>query len=180
MIKTNNTIYLGTAIPAGAENGLDIIIKSKTIPNATSDTFGQIRIYAGETNETYTHGYIYECKANDPEYEAIFYFDPIKVANVTYDKAAEFLQEATNDFKQIVSGSMKYLKAGDLWDFTFKDSAGNIVLDNYKLYTEDIADFGFVMVYPIEDFEDNEVINFEIVLRELSNSFYWERIDVQP
>lgn len=37
-----------------------VIVKSSTIPTADADSAGKMYIYAGETDATYTHGYIYE------------------------------------------------------------------------------------------------------------------------
>ncbi len=158
----------------------DVVFRKDVLPVASQKTEGMVCLYSGETNSTYTHGYIYECQAADPEYEAVFYIEPAKMANPYYDKAAQFLQEATEDFKQIVSGTMVYMKAGNIWDITFKDSAGNVVKDDYKLYTEDLQDYGFIPLYPIDEFSDGETLNFEVVIRELSDSFSWVRIDVQP
>ena len=158
----------------------DVVYRKDVLPEAKQAHEGMVCLYSGETNSTYSHGYIYECKAAEPEYEAVFYFEPAKIANPYYDKAAAFLQEATEDFKKVVSGTMEYLKSGNIWDITLKDSAGNTILDDYKLYTEDLVDSGFITLYPIEDFEDGEVISFEVDLREISDSFSWVRIDVQP
>lgn len=49
---------------AGGGVSLDkIIVKSDTIPVASVKYVGAVYQYVGETNSTYTHGYIYECKA---------------------------------------------------------------------------------------------------------------------
>lgn len=67
-IVFSDGIYLGSAAPASGSGGGDvtkdqIIVKSATIPTAGSDYVGAVYQYVGETNSTYTHGYIYECKA---------------------------------------------------------------------------------------------------------------------
>ena len=36
-----------------------VIEKSATIPQATESNVGKVYMYSGETNSTYTHGYIY-------------------------------------------------------------------------------------------------------------------------
>ena len=44
----------------------EIIIKSDTIPTASSDLVGSIYQYTGVTSAPYEHGYIYECKETSP------------------------------------------------------------------------------------------------------------------
>lgn len=45
-----------------------IIIKSPTIPTASVEELGKVRMFIGETDEVYTHGYIYECVEDNAEY----------------------------------------------------------------------------------------------------------------
>ena len=45
-----------------------IIIKSPTIPAASSEELGKVRMFTGETDAVYTHGYIYECVVDNAEY----------------------------------------------------------------------------------------------------------------
>ena len=45
-----------------------IIIKSPTIPAASSEELGKVRMFTGETGAAYTHGYIYECIEDNAEY----------------------------------------------------------------------------------------------------------------
>lgn len=45
-----------------------IIIKSPTIPTASSEELGKVRMFTGETDAVYTHGYIYECVEDNNVY----------------------------------------------------------------------------------------------------------------
>ena len=54
---------------AGGGVSLDkIIVKSDTIPAAAAKYVGAVYQYVGETNSTYTHGYIYECVESGSKY----------------------------------------------------------------------------------------------------------------
>lgn len=45
-----------------------IIIKSPTIPIASAEELGKVRMFTGETDAVYTHGYIYECVEDNNVY----------------------------------------------------------------------------------------------------------------
>lgn len=45
-----------------------IIIKSPTIPAASVEELGKVRMFTGETDAVYTHGYIYECVEDNNVY----------------------------------------------------------------------------------------------------------------
>ena len=45
-----------------------IIIKSPTIPTASEEELGKVRMFTGETDAVYTHGYIYECVEDNNVY----------------------------------------------------------------------------------------------------------------
>ena len=59
----NNSLVVGGSSGGGSIDESRIIVKSDTIPEASEELEGYIYQYAGATDETYTHGYIYECKA---------------------------------------------------------------------------------------------------------------------
>ena len=42
-----------------------VIVKSDTIPAAGADTYNQFYCFDGATNSSYTHGYIYQCIADE-------------------------------------------------------------------------------------------------------------------
>lgn len=165
---------------AGGGVSLDkIIVKSATIPTAAVKYVGAVYQYVGETNSTYTHGYIYECK-EDVTYDGLIGFEPAKIGfDYTKGNLIEFLSSITPDFANVVGGSFTYSVAGDIWTINGIDSEGNTVFDNYKLYTPDLEDEGFVFLYPAQDYEDGEVVEYYLNLTP-SSTYAWERIDVQP
>lgn len=68
----------------------DIIIKSETIPDATEASAGSVYMYMGETNPTYTHGYIYQnviTMAGEHRWERVDVQPGTKWGNVTGDLA---------------------------------------------------------------------------------------------
>lgn len=157
-----------------------VIIKSKTIPEATSATVGQMRIYAGTTNANYTHGYIYECTA-DTTYEALIDFEPAKIGfDYTKGNLQTFFSEMAQDPSSIVGGKFTFLKAGNIWSINGLDKNGETVFNDYKLYTEDLEDAGFVFTFPPDEYKDGDEINYEVRYYAVHNNPKWERIDVQP
>ena len=70
------TVYAGGAHDIGEadiedlENRINgkIIIKSSTIPTASAEELGKVRMFTGETDAVYTHGYIYECVEDNNVY----------------------------------------------------------------------------------------------------------------
>lgn len=152
-----------------------VIIKSDTLPTASESLEGAIYQYSGTTG-VYTHGYIYECKENtiyDPRID----FVPSKIG-FDYDKSLlDFFSEITPDYLNVKEGIFEYLSAGDIWSISGKDENGNTIFSEYKLYTDDLRDYGFVFIYP--EYSDGEQIAYGLYLNP-SLSYEWERIDVQP
>ena len=70
-----------------------IIIKSTTIPAASAEELGKVRMFTGETNATYTHGYIYECVEDNAEYS----WNRVDVQPVTDLSSLEYRVEAIED-----------------------------------------------------------------------------------
>ena len=74
LINTSNglqqalKVYIVGGGGGGSVDESKIIVKSDTIPTASADNAGYIYIYTGATNETYTHGYIYECQQDGSSY----------------------------------------------------------------------------------------------------------------
>lgn len=156
-----------------------IIVKSSTIPEAKKSLYGAVYQYVGTTNSTYTHGYIYECKS-EPAYEALIGIYPSKIAfDYTKGDVFSFFKEATEDYLQIKNGTFRYDLAGDIWHIDGKDEDGNTLFSNYRLYTQDLEDAGFVVIVPMEEISDGEELEYEITKSEIT-SYKWERIDVQP
>ena len=162
----------------GSVDETKIIIKTDTLPTASAENAGKIYIYSGATNSTYTHGYIYESQPVNPTYEANLVFDHGTFGSLDFYKAAQFLIDATSDFKKVKSGTMTYDLAGNIWHITFKDKDGNAIRSNYNLYTEDLEEYD---IMPVDTFTDGQVVNFTVAsLTEHADSYAMVRIDVQP
>lgn len=70
-----------------------IIIKSPTIPAASAEELGKVRMFIGETGAVYTHGYIYECVEDNAEYS----WNRVDVQPVTDLSSLENRVEAIED-----------------------------------------------------------------------------------
>lgn len=158
----------------------NVIVKSQTMPTPNAELLGYEYQYMGETNSTYTHGYIYECVTGEPSYESIIGFEPTKIAfDYTRGDLAAFFGEITPNFPQITHGTFTYDIAGNIWTIVGKDANENVIFDNYRLYTEDLEDAGFVFINPPEDYHDGDVFDYSVNFTEIA-TYNWERIDVQP
>lgn len=184
MITLVKNVYIGKALPdsGGGKNKVtmsDIIIKSPTMPEASSDTVGEVRQYVGSTDVSYTHGYIYEC-IESTVYDGLIGFEPAKIGfDYTQGSLIEFLEGLTLNYPQVAGGVFKYDIAGDIWTINGVDSEGNTVFDNYRLYSQDLRDAGFVFLNPTEDYADGEEIDYYLTLTATS-VYSWNRLDVQP
>ena len=143
------------------------------MPRACVERLGDIGFYAGTTDSDYTHGHIYECVQGAVREEMPVVFEPSAMACFPED-FVPFLSEATNDYKTITHGTMKYLLGGDIWEFNFYDKDNNLVKGEYRLYTQDIKDAGFVPLWP--SYQDEEVISFECAYRE-EVGYEWQRVE---
>ena len=160
-----------------------VIVLSDTIPTADSDSFGKFYCYKGETNATYTHGYIYECVAGSVSYEANIVYPHSTFASLDFYKAGQLIVDAgVSDPNQVASGSMTYAQAGDIWSIVFKDENDNVLNTAYNVYTQDLADdYDIQPVVDPSDFTDGQVIDFTVAsVTEHLGNFSWERVDVQP
>lgn len=189
----------------GGGTSLDkIIIKSKTIPAASETEYGRMRIYAGEDDGTYTHGYIYECKGTESYELNPFGFLPQKMGfnytnadpNYGFTSDAEamigfittvlHLQNPT-DVKTITlvvdESTLDPNNPSDygMWEITCKDEDGNVILSDYRIYGADLETFGFVFINPSYDYHSDEPLESDPLnwIMHVSN-LYWDRIDVQP
>lgn len=70
-----------------------IIIKSPTIPTASAEELGKVRMFTGETGAVYTHGYIYECVEDNAEYS----WNRVDVQPATDLSSLEYRVEAIED-----------------------------------------------------------------------------------
>ena len=144
-------------------------IQVTIIPEASKDLEGLVIQYIGETITGYMHGYFYECMEKDI---STITFTPDKIS-CSGDSFMAFLKTITPDYNDVVSGTMTYLEAGDIWVFVGNDKDGQEVV-TYQQYTGDFENFGFTFT---GTFEDEEVISFA---RAVEVTYGWERIDVQP
>jgi hypothetical protein len=179
----------------GSDLSGKIIVKSDTMPTPSIDYNGEIYLYSGTTNSSYTHGYIYECLSNS-ETEYLIFFNPVSGESSKlsfnynshsvlelFERIAE-LSTPTFDAADVASGSFKLDKLNELWYISGKDADGNTLFENFTVsgtgdeYSLDA--FGFVYTFPFpDDFENDYEDNFTIQQEE-SYSYYWERLDVQP
>lgn len=180
MIILNDTVYLGKAMPAssGIMPTFDkVIIKSSTIPTASAANAGAMYCYAGQTNSTYTHGYIYE-NQYVPNYSGTITFSPAGIS-VSDENFSAFL----NTWKQylttptlVTNGTITYFADSDVWRMVMKD-ANNQQIGMLQLYQQDYEDSGFT--FPADP-QDGDEYTFTTTITETSSSYQWVRIDVQP
>lgn len=175
-----------------------IIVKSDTIPTASNDTYHKFYCYSGETNATYTHGYIYECKGTETYDIPIVYFD-IAFFGFDYtfaDPSENFhsdgeamqgfldllLRNTEYTFDQVTAGVLT--RGGDdlneIWLVTLKDSDGNVLVENYQLYKDDLQHYGFVFIRPESEYIIGEPFPYHYTWVRSYSNLHWERIDVQP
>lgn len=158
----------------------DVVFRKKEMPTASEATHEMVVLYAGTTNADYTHGYIYECVA-DATYQTLIGFEPTKIAfDYTKGNLQTFFSEYTQDFAELDNGEFTYIAGGDIWSFNGKDSQGNILFEDIRLYTQDLKDAGFVFINPSEEYSDGDVIEYYMSQKTVYYNYRWQRIDVQP
>ena len=153
--------------------------RAETMPTANASNAGQQFLYSGETDATYTHGYIYE-NVKTATYTGTVSFESATLSGTTVtcsgDNFAAFLTEAGADPTPIVSGTMTYEADATGWRLVGKDSNNNTVT-TFLEYVEDYQDAGFVFTGTPQD---GDVIAFTCTVEEASATYTWTRIDVQP
>lgn len=172
-----------TADIGGNGGGIDentIIVKSDTIPTAGADNVGQMYIYAGETDATYTHGYIYEC-VGTPIYDSTVEFNPASISGTTAacsgsDFAALVTTWGSGAIDTIIKGTLTYDQSGELLVFVGQDDTDTTVC-TFQLYEQDYEDAGFTFT---GTFQDGDVITFSCTIEESGATYAWNRINVQP
>ncbi len=154
----------------------NVVMIASKMPRAQESLLGCIYLYSGDTDSDFTHGYIYEC-VEGTSYVDIIGFDPARIGfDYTKGTLEAFFSEAAEDYSKIVGGTFEYLKAGDLWSISAVDKDGNTLFSEYKLYTPDLEDAGFVMLWPIYDYKDGEKIQFYFTHNKQIN-FEWVRVE---
>ena len=170
-----NTAVRVIAVDSAEEK--NVIIVSKAMPTADADIMGQVHIYTGATGATFTRGYIYEC-VGTIVYTDTVSFEPATVSGTVVTASAGSLsnlaaQYISGDVSSIVSGTMTFDEAGDLWRFTGKDANGNTV-GTFQLYTEDYRDAGFTFTGTPEN---GDVVAFTCDIEVASATYAWERLE---
>lgn len=159
-----------------------VIIKSADIPVASADELNKFYCYDGETNATYTHGYIYQCVAGSPYYEANIAFEQSTFASEDFYKAGQLIVDAgVANPESVASVSMTYALDGNLWSIVFKDSEDNALNTAYSIYTEDLEqDYDILPVIDPSEFTDGQVVTGSVNNIVEHVDYSWERMDVQP
>ena len=172
-----------TADIGGNGGGIDennVIVKSDTIPTAGADNVGQMYIYAGETDATYTHGYIYECQKTSITYTGTVSFEAATLSGTTVacsgDDFANFLTEAGADPTPIVSGTMTYDAGAGGWRLVGKDAEDNTIT-SFLEYGQDYVDAGFTFTGTPQD---GDVVAFTCTVAEDTVTYGWVRLNTQP
>lgn len=157
-----------------------IIVKSLTMPSASTTPAGAVYQYIGQTNANYTHGYIYE-NVKTATYTSTVTFEAATLSSSTIacsgsDFAAFVAEWGSGDITTITNGTITYDQSGGLLVFVGKDADGTTVC-TFQLYTEDYQDAGFTITGTLQD---GDVFAFTCSISEASATYAWNRIDVQP
>ena len=157
-----------------------IIIKSPTIPTASTEELGKVRMFTGATTSSFTHGYIYECTAGSTVYTGTVTFQPATLSGTVVacdgDTFANFVATGGDDPESVVSGTMTYHYASSIWVLSGLDSNGNEIAHR-QIYQQDYEDAGFTFTGTPAD---GDVVTFVCTVEEDHTDYSWERIDVQP
>ena len=156
-----------------------IIVKSATMPTASTVPAGAVYQYTGATGVTYTHGYIYENKATTSYTDSVE-FNPASISGTTVTATTGALASLCEEYgfgniTDIIKGTLTYDQSGDLLVFVGLDDTDTQVC-TFQLYTQDYVDAGFTFTGTLAD---GDVINLTCTISEVV-SYGWERIDVQP
>lgn len=150
---------------------------ANTIPEAAKKHLGKVYMYVGATNDTYTHGYIYECTGGTV-YSGQIEFTPSKIA-ISNDDYAAFLKSSERYIEHpetITQGKMLYNAPSGIWRWSGYDSEGNYV-GRRQIYQSDYEQYGFEFT---GTFEDGEELEFSTTITATPGDFSWTRLDVQP
>lgn len=182
----------------GGINEDRIIIKSPTIPTADADSFGKFYCFSGESNSTYTHGYIYQCIA-DVNIEYIIDLqqaDPgILVNKLGFDYTSHSpielferiaaLTTPTFDPASVKSGSFVLDKANEIWYVSGYDADGNLIFEDFTVngtgdeYSLDAYGFVYIDHFP-DNFEEGYTEDYQLISHEVYSNYRWAQMNVQP
>lgn len=154
-----------------------IVQKTASMPAASSSNAGYVYMYQGSTNQTYTHGYIYENQYT-ANYAGTIAFTPAGIS-VSDEDFSSFL----NTWKRylttptlVTNGTITYHGASDLWRMVMKD-ANNQQIGTLQLYQSDYEASGFT--FPADP-QDGDTYSFTTTITETSSTYQWVRLNVQP
>jgi hypothetical protein len=179
-LDTNNRRALRVVgAGGGSVDYTKVIVKSDTMPTASASYLGYEYQYFGATDANYTHGYIYECVKNTSYTDSVTYeaatLSGTVVTSTTGALAMLASQYITGDIESIVSGTLTYDSAGELWVFVGKDSEDNTV-GTFQVYQQDYEDAGFTFTGTPED---GDVVAFTCTITD-NSTYAWQRLNVQP
>ncbi len=153
--------------------------KTNTMPTADATNAGQVFMYTGATDANYTTNYIYK-NVKSATYTGTVSFEAATLSGTTVacsgDNFANFLTESGVEPVSVVSGTMTFDSASELWALVGKDSDGNTVL-TFQEYQQDFVDAGFTFTGTPQD---GDVVAFTCTVEEASATYTWTRVDVQP
>lgn len=156
-----------------------IIVKSDTMPSASTTPAGAVYQFTGVTNSNYTHGYIYE-NVKTATYTGTVSFEAATLSRTTVtcsgDDFANFLTESGVEPLSVVSGTMTFDIASSLWILVGKDANNETVL-TFQEYQQDYEDAGFTFTGTPQD---GDVVAFTCTVEEASTTYTWTRINLQP
>lgn len=203
MVADDEGVYHRAQLVAmiGGGGGINedrIIIKSPTIPTADVDSFGKFYCFSGESNSTYTHGYIYQCIA-DVNIEYIIDLqqaDPgILVNKLGFDYTSHSpielferiaaLTTPTFDPASVKSGSFVLDKANEIWYVSGYDADGNLIFEDFTVngtgdeYSLDAYGFVYIDHFP-DNFEEGYTEDYRLISHEVYSNYRWAQMNVQP
>lgn len=176
MLFTATKLFHKAGEGSGGGGSVDynrVVEKITAIPSAESSIVGKVYMYMGETNSTYTHGYIYECVATQ-EATAVAFSGSI-VSSWDVADFVSYMQEGGSAYNEVTHGTLIYDASGGLWDLVGYDANGIEVLSFHE-YTEDLEDFG--CVFASETHQDGDSCQFTLTTEQSGKK--WKRLDVQP
>ena len=150
------------------------------VETMTTPTQEEIVQYIGATDATYTNGYFYK-STGTTTYTDSTTFNPASISGTMVTATAGALaglvaEYGSGNITDIIKGTLTYDQSSDLLVFVGLDDTDTQVC-TFQLYTQDYTDAGFTFTGTLAD---GDVINFATTISEVSTTYSWSRIDVQP
>lgn len=158
-------------------NDVGAVPQVETMSTPTEEAIVQ---YVGETDANYTNGYFYKATGTTT-YTDSTTFDPASISGTTVTATAGALaglvaEYGSGNITDIIKGTLTYDQSSDLLVFVGLDDTDTQVC-TFQLYTQDYTDAGFTFTGTLAD---GDVINFATTISEVSTTYSWSRVDVQP